>query len=398
MNEAFAEITKPTILVSNHPNTLFDAINAAAAVSTQAKFLANYSLFKSRFGNWFFNTFYCIPVQRPEDIVGGKTDNDKSMAKSHEFLANGGTLYIAAEAYSIQTLGIRPLKTGAARLALGTEEDIDWNADLQILPLGLNYDEADRFRSNLVIHIGKPYSVKKWRQEYQKEPKETVRKVTQELEDNMRSLLLDGDDAVIQLLKAIRSYWGFVQPADPKREYLRARKLLFQLKTLNVETIDDLSSDISQFEENCKTNKLSGKEVAAAMHDQQSPIKIGNLIAALPITVIGVIANIIPYVLCHAIEKKANDALVYRSTFRILTGVIFFPLMYLFWMWCISYYTNNVILTLLSILVYRRAGIFAWHQIQDWKRYFKSRNIITKEAHHIAQLRTILSSIDQLVR
>jgi len=396
LNETFAKIDKPTILVSNHPNTLLDAVFAAATVSEQVKFLANYSLFKSRVGNWFFNTFYCIPVQRPEDVKDGQTDNVASIAKSHEFLSKGGTLYVAAEGYSIQTIGIRPLKTGAARLALGTENDLDWNADIQILPIGLNYEKADRFRSNLVTHIGKPYSVKEWRTEYFSDARTTVKKVTDELEDQMRSVLLDADEDRTDILNHIRSYLFQTNPTDPKREYLRTRKLLVDLKATSQPQLLKLKKVIGQFESNCSKSKVTSSEVAAAHHDKIDPKSLINLISALPLTLVGAVLNILPYLLCHWIDKKGNKLLVYRSTFRVLAGMIFFPAMYLFWMWLVSYFTNNVILTLGSVFIYRRLGIYAWHQIKDWKRYFRSRRIIEHDPQHIDQLESILSSVHHL--
>ena len=396
MNENFAQIDKPTILVSNHPNTLLDAVFAAATVSEQVKFLANYSLFKSKMGGWFFNTFYTLPVQRPEDIEGGKTNNTTSIAKSQEHLADGGTLYVAAEGYSIQSLGIRPLKTGVARLALGTEEDQDWNADIQILPIGLNYDQADRFRSNLVVHVGKPYSVKEWRAEYYQDQRTTVRKVTSQLEDQMKSVLLHTDDKRTEVLKKIRSYLSVAYPIDPKREYLRSRKLLFDLNAIDDEAVQAYADDILQFENNCAISKLTGVQVAKAYNHQSEPIRFSNLIASLPITIIGFLTNVIPYLLCHLIEQKGNKLLVYKSTYRTMSGLILFPLMYVFWMWGISYLTNNVILTLGSVIIYRRAGIYAWHQIKDWKSYFCSNRIIKHDPQRIDQLNTILASINQL--
>ena len=396
MNENFAQIDKPTILVSNHPNTLLDAIFAAATVSEQVKFLANYSLFKSKFGGWFFNTFYCLPVQRPEDIEGGKTNNKTSIAKSHQHLADGGTLYVAAEGYSIHSLGIRPLKTGAARLALGTEEELDWNAEIQILPVGLNYEEADRFRSNLVVHVGKPYTVKEWRSEYIQDPRSTVKKVTGQLEDQMKSVLLHSDAERTDVFKKIRSYLNASSPTDPKREYLRSRKLLFDLNSSNVEEVQTYANEIQQFEDNCSISNYSGVQVAQAFNHQNKPIQLSRLIASLPITIIGFLTNVIPYLLCHWIEQKGNKTLEYRSTYRTMSGMILFPLMYLFWMWLISFLTNNVILTLGSVLVYRRSGIYAWHQIKEWSNYFCSNKIIKHDPQHIDQLKTILSSIDQL--
>lgn len=396
INEPFTKIDKPTIVVSNHPNTLLDAVFAAATVSEQVKFLANYSLFKSKFGNWFFSNFYCIPIQRPEDVKDGQTNNMESLARSHQFLKDGGTLYIAAEGYSIQVLGIRALKTGAARIGLATEAETDWTADVQILPVGLNYDRADRFRSNLVVHVGKPFNLKEWRLNYYDDPKTAAKTVTAHLTSQMKSILLDADEKRTALLTKLRTYYSKTKPTDPKREYLRTRNLLVDLKAMEEHAISEILSEINHFEDNCASNGFSGEQVAEAQYNQANPIPLSRLILSLPITFFGIITNALPYLLCHWIEQKANKHLVYRSTFRTMTGIIFFPLMYLFWMWCVSYMTNNVILTLGSVILYRRSGIYAWHQIKDWARHFRSNKIIKGDPQHINQLNAILSSFHKV--
>lgn len=396
INQPFAKINHPTILVSNHPNTLLDPIFAAATVSEQVNFLANYSLFKTRFGNWFFNTFYCIPVQRPEDVADGKTDNEASLAKSHTFLANGGNLYIAAEAYSIRTIGLRPLKTGAARIGLNTELEHNWNAKIQILPIGLNYSESDRFRSNLVIHIGKPFDLRQWQYDFNRDPRETVVAVTNHLADQMKTLLLHDDDAdTTKLLEHIRIYQNYVFPTDPKREYLRARKLLFELQAKSASELEMLKKIVFDFESASTTHKVKSMHIAQALHDEQKPIRLSKLVWSLPITVFGFLTNVIPFLICHSIERFFNKSLVYRATYRLLPGLIFFPLMYLFWMWGVSWATDSVLLTLGSIFLYRRAGIFAWHQIQDWRRYFRFKKIRRKYSPLVLHLSALLKELKE---
>jgi len=394
LNQPFAEIKQPTILVSNHPNTLLDPLFAASSVSAQVNFLANYSLFKSKFGNWFFNTFYCIPVQRPEDVPNGETNNEASLAKSHLHLAGGGSLYIAAEGYSIRTIGLRQLKTGAARIGLNTEAEHNWDAKVQILPVGLNYNACDQFRSNLVIHIGKPIDLKPWRYAFENDPRETVSELTDHLAYQLKSLLLHDDDPNnLFVLEKIRGYKFYAIPTDPKREYLRTRKLLFELQSKTVESRSSIIQLVDSFEEACKEKKVDSNHVAQALHNESKPIRLSELIWSIPITIFGFFTNVIPYLICHSIEQNFNKLLVYRATFRLLPGMILFPLMYLFWMWLVSLTTDSVLLTLGSIFLYRRSGIFAWHQIKAWSRYFRSKRILDQQMPLVLQLSALLDTL-----
>ncbi|MBT8219203.1 MAG: 1-acyl-sn-glycerol-3-phosphate acyltransferase [Bacteroidia bacterium] len=382
INEDFLKIDSPTIVVSNHPNTLLDAVFAAAAVDRQVNFLANYSLFKSKFGNWFFSTFYCIPIERPEDVKHRPVDNQASLHRSHEFLRNGGNLYIAAEGYSIQTIGIRDLKTGAARIALNTEYENDWNVEIQILPIGLNYDQAEGFRSNLVIYAGKPFKVRNWRKEFESAPRKAARDVTDYLEDQLKSLTFEGDQKRLDLLKKIRSFYNYFTPTDPKREYLRSRGFMTTLNQINEVEIKALEDAFESFGRICRQSNLTPQTVWQANNPNLKRINISILIWSLPITIYGFLVNIIPYFLCHWIDKIFNKHLVYKSTVRILAGLIFFPLMYLFWMKCIYIWSDSWLLTLASLFTFRRSGIFSWRQIKSWKQVSGKRKYLKRAANN----------------
>ncbi len=88
----------PGLLLSNHPNTMIDALRAAASNGPQVFFLANASLFAHPVLNWLLNKLYCIPIQRPKDVKGEQPlRNEQSFARSYAHLARGGTMYIAPE-------------------------------------------------------------------------------------------------------------------------------------------------------------------------------------------------------------------------------------------------------------------------------------------------------------
>ena len=67
INKKGFKFDNPTIVVSNHPNTLLDAIGVAARVRKRVFFLANASLFSNPIANWLLNRLYCIPIMRKKD-------------------------------------------------------------------------------------------------------------------------------------------------------------------------------------------------------------------------------------------------------------------------------------------------------------------------------------------
>jgi 1-acyl-sn-glycerol-3-phosphate acyltransferase len=86
INEEGLKFDNPTIVVSNHPNTLLDAVGVAARVQKRLFFLANSSLFASPVAGWLLNRLYCIPIMRKEDAEKKQVNNDHSFQRHMSIL------------------------------------------------------------------------------------------------------------------------------------------------------------------------------------------------------------------------------------------------------------------------------------------------------------------------
>ena len=69
VNPERTQINHPTLLASNHPSTLTDPLHTASILSVHPHFLINAGMVQHWFTNWFFNTFYCIPIARSKQRV-----------------------------------------------------------------------------------------------------------------------------------------------------------------------------------------------------------------------------------------------------------------------------------------------------------------------------------------
>ncbi|MCB0662757.1 MAG: 1-acyl-sn-glycerol-3-phosphate acyltransferase, partial [Saprospiraceae bacterium] len=194
INRKNLRYTHPCLLVSNHPNTLLDPLIPSAFARKKVFFLANASLFAGGFANWFFSTFYCIPVYRPQDKGYKPGKNNNSFEKAENHLLKGGTLYIAPEGTSYIERRLRPIKTGTARIALQTAARDGFQTNLKILPVGLNYEDQTRFWKNILIHVGQPISVNSYEEEFEKDPFEAVRMLTEALQEEMGNQLISIQD------------------------------------------------------------------------------------------------------------------------------------------------------------------------------------------------------------
>ena len=170
--------TGPVLVVANHPNSLLDPAMVAAAARRPVRFLAKSSLFGHPAVGWLVRGAGAIPVYRQQDDPGQMRRNLEMFRAVHTALASGSAVGIFPEGISHNFPAIAPLKTGAARIALGAAALI--GGPFPIVPMGLVVRDKGTFRSQALAIIGTPVA---W--------------------DDLAPLGLDGPDAVRELTARI---------------------------------------------------------------------------------------------------------------------------------------------------------------------------------------------------
>ena len=87
---------------------------------------------------------------------GDASRNDASFARCRAELAAGGAMALFPEGVSHSDPQLRPLKTGAARIALSTEAEHDGRLGVTLVPVGLYYERKALFRSSVLLVVGEP--------------------------------------------------------------------------------------------------------------------------------------------------------------------------------------------------------------------------------------------------
>ena len=150
---------KPLVFVLNHPNGLLDPIVLRVASGRPSRFLAKSTLFGNPLGRLAMNAFGSIPVYRAHESGARGNDasrNDASFARCRAELAAGGVLALFPEGVSHSDPEMRPLKTGAARIALSAEAEHDGRLGVTVVPVGLSYEHKTTFRSSVLLVVGEP--------------------------------------------------------------------------------------------------------------------------------------------------------------------------------------------------------------------------------------------------
>jgi len=126
----------PVIFVLNHPNALVDPVFLLCLAPRPVSFLAKAPLFRMPVIGYFVRQLDSLPVYRKQDEGEDVSRNQETFVAARRLLAAGGTIGICPEGVSHNDPGLKPIKTGAARISLGAVSTGEVN-NLQIVPAGL---------------------------------------------------------------------------------------------------------------------------------------------------------------------------------------------------------------------------------------------------------------------
>lgn len=199
-------IDKPVIFCSNHPNAFMDAIMAGCALPRRTWFLARSDVFRKKWLARFLTFIGIIPIYRLLEGAENLQKNDETFDKCTEMLEQNKAIIIFSEGLCIQERRLRKLKKGTARIAFGSEEKNNFELDLTIVPVGINYSSTPwKFRSGLYIEYGEPFSLSDYKELYQTDKARAMNVFTRELEERMKKTLViienKQNDALVNFLE-----------------------------------------------------------------------------------------------------------------------------------------------------------------------------------------------------
>ena len=233
--------TGPTIYASNHQNAFLDALAIITANKRHPIFLTRADIFKSKNATFWLRSINMIPIYRMRDGKESLAKNDAVMKECTDILINGRQpIAIFPEGNHKMHRSLRPLKKGLGRIAFAAMEATNYELDLKIVPIGINYGRHSIMRGDLLVNFGAPISVKDYVEVYKNNPNQALLNLRDDVTNSIKPLILDiNDDAHYE---AIEKIWAEekVQKANMLEELesdqLKVKRLLDLAQSGSLET------------------------------------------------------------------------------------------------------------------------------------------------------------------
>lgn len=378
----------PVLLVANHPNSLFDPVLVSAAANRRVRFLAKAPLFSDPVVGWLVRGVGAIPVYRRVDDPTAMAANTDTFRAAHEALASGAAIGIFPEGISHNEPELAALKTGAARIAIGTLAHRP--GPFPIIPVGLVFRRKEAFRSAALVVRGAPVP---WDDlaEATVDDRDAVRELTQRIERGMRLVTVNlerwEDRALVDTTEAIWAAEREPSP-DPAEQVRRLGVITAGLSSVRRGTDPDghaLVEDVSRHGERLARLRLSATSLASDTGIATSARWLARrfYLASLPAMLVaatGYVAFLPPYYITDLLSRVGSPSADRRSTHRLLIGILLYGLWIVGvaiaagWLWG----PVAAIATAVGLPLLGRAGLWTrerWRSAgRDARRFFTLRS------------------------
>jgi len=336
----------------------------------RVSFLAKSTLFSIPIGGAIIRALEALPVYRRIDADGDMSKNLETFRTCRQFLAENRCIAVFPEGISHDETKLKPIKTGAARIALGAlgvnleeakrrrgEEEKEKSTtnneqrttnkiDLKIMAVGLFYTSKTAFRSEVLIRYGELFEVEAVELDENGEPpKEAVKNLTSKIEKALRNVTLNLEsaeelDTVLKAEALFSSvYENLLFKETLTQSFHRLQNLAEKYKLLGQNEpakMRELDKKITRYEDDLRASGVTAESLSVLQHPtwyvfRYLIFRLFLVILLAPLAIIGAIIHSPAYVFSNFIGLmfKNHGADSAGSTYKIVAAMVFMPLTWL---------------------------------------------------------------------
>jgi len=355
------------IFVMNHPNGLVDPALVFVALPRKISFLAKSTLFRMPVISFLLRQIDALPLYRRIDAGEDVSKNSQTFDMCRELLQRGGSIALFPEGVSHNSPKLLPMKTGAARIALGAASGGETEIEVKIIPVGLFYTNKTTFRSEALLHFGEPFTVPHVELHDGQPPRDAVKELTSRIETELREVTLNAETEselhVARIAEEIFASAAMNENLGEKVDFLKSYldeapspELNARLREYDAK-LDDFGIDVEH---------LSLAQVSRGRVIRNALTQTWVLIVLSPLAIFGAILHAPAYQLCKLVaylysRHGADDI---ASTVKVLAGMLFVPLTWLIAA-AVLYFLSGWELALASIPFSFLCGYIALYSLEE---------------------------------
>ncbi len=350
--------TGGVIVVSWHPNGLIDPGLIVAVMPRPVIFGARHGLFRWPLLGWMMRAAGVVPIYRATD-KGTGTSEERRAANRHSLdvlaakVAGGGVSCLFPEGDSHDAPHLLSLKTGAARFYYQARQQQEPGQPApQILPVGLHYDDKQRFRSSALVSIHPPLQLPDpldltpAADEPEQVARDRCRALTDEIDRVLREVVHATEswdmhhimhrasklvraerahrvDAELESLGMVEREFGFARIWAGYYHWLGTRPEQTRALMVRVAEYDADMRALGIEDEELDRAPARGRALRLALLMGQM---VGVYLLMPALLVLGSAINIGPYLLLRIISRLASRKVKDVATIKVLAGALLYPL------------------------------------------------------------------------
>ncbi|MBE7502855.1 MAG: 1-acyl-sn-glycerol-3-phosphate acyltransferase [Verrucomicrobiales bacterium] len=356
----------PVLFVANHPNSLLDPPVIGWVTQRPVHFYAKAPLFELPVLGGLLRAVGMVPAYRGADGPAQVRRNLETLRAGAAYLVRGEAVGIFPEGKSHDLTRVEMIRSGAARIALEAAAE---GAAVTVVPMGLNYERKERFRSSVWVRVGRPLDVAGLMRAEGGETRKALRSLTHEIERRLREVVVHLDDPQFQpflhelevLLPPPRE--AATDPIPALRQRKRIADAMNHWLAADRPRAEAMASAMRQHRARLEAHGLGMDSLLIRTQGAtlfwRSLAGFLGLLPTLVATVAGVVHHVVPFLMARQVVRwRYHAGRTWLAVYRLLFSLPIYACWYGLVFWALATWLNAWVAALWSAAM-PPAGVIA---------------------------------------
>jgi len=335
--------TGPVIFAANHVNALMDPLAVISVIPRKLPiiYMGRSDMFKGKKFTQFLRFIKLVPAFRMRDGIENLEKNKASFEQCDEVLERNLALGIMPEGNQGSFRRIRPLVKGIFRIAFKAQQKYGNSPGVKIVPIGIDYNNLEKFGQKIIINIGKPIEVAEYMENFKENEVKAINTIRSRLYKELVNLTVHissekhyyGFETATELTNSAVTHQLNLDDKPLNRFYARQKtaQWLNKLEFSDPETAERIDRLSNNYKKNLQQLHLRDwifeVKPSSILNILLSTL---GLILTFPIFITGLLLNVLPFFAPDVVRKIFKIHFPGGlSSLRFVSGMISFPLFYI---------------------------------------------------------------------